>query len=331
MSSTLAPFPAVHSVISPAALAELVRAEYPGTSPVTCQLLRRNINDTYLVTGMSGEGRAVLRVYRSKWRSAGEVAWELSFIEHVASSVPVSRPLPRRNGDLFGVLPASEGPRAFALFEWVEGRSPETDVLDAGTYGAAAAALHAAADGFDQTGRGRLDLNHLITEPLTLIRPLLQKAPELWQELEGIATKTHERLSFVAHALEWGACHGDLHTANVRIDASGQVRLFDFDCGGPGWRAYDLAVYWWNQAANQGISADDAGAPWQAFLTAYQSRRRLSAVDVAAVPLFVLARAIWFMGLMSGRVQEFGTETLDLGFFQYGLDFMQTWEAQQGE
>lgn len=336
MTTHMTPFPAVHSVLCTQALAGLVAAEYAPTSPVACQLLKRNISDTYLVTGLPEHRRAALRVYRSGWRSSAEVGWELDFIGRVAGQsvggqrVAVSRPLPRRNGELMGLLSAAEGPRLYVLFEWVEGRTPSADAADAAAYGSAAAALHSASDGVAPGGRFHLNLDHLITEPLALVRPLLAETPALWQELEDIAARVHGRLSPLLPELEWGACHGDLHRSNARIGPSGQVRLFDFDCGGPGWRAYDLAVYWWSQASGGSSSLEAAEEAWRAFVTAYQGRRVLGVADLEAAPHFVMARSIWFVGLMAGLVQEFGTEMLGTPVFEYDFNFMRTWEARQG-
>lgn len=301
---------------------------YPCASPPTVTLLRRGLNDTYLVTGLKGHEQAALRVYRSAWRTPEEVAWELALIEHVAEAgCAVSRPLPRRDGAPFGVLPAVEGSRSFALFEWVEGQPIAVKAEHAAAYGHAAAALHLACEDFGPGGRFALDLDHLITHPLAAIRLLLADAPEIWGALEDCGARTHERLLALLPELEWGACHGDLHAGNARVGSDRRVHLFDFDCAGPGWRAYDLAVYLWDEEYNGGVSAQERG---RVFLTAYQARRPLSGADLQAVPLFVLARSLWFMGLMAGRVSEFGTETLNRGLFEYGLDFMRKWEARQG-
>ncbi|WP_345467399.1 phosphotransferase enzyme family protein [Deinococcus carri] len=335
MSSLPFPFPAVHSVPCAGALAELLRREYADSPTLSVRLLRRNINDTSLVRGLPGHQNAVLRVYRSGWRSEAEVAWELEFIEGVAAAgVPVSRPLARQHGELFGVLPAVEGPRVYAVFEHVSGRLLEPSEADAAAYGTAAARLHTAADGLDLNSRGGqnrfpLDLDHLITGPLEALRPLLEGSPDLLRELEAIAARTHTRLAALAPALEWGLCHGDLHEGNARLGEDGAVRLFDFDCGGPGWRAYDLAVYGWSLASNSGNDPEVAERAWQAFLAAYQQGRSLGQADLEAIPLFVTARSLWFMGLMAGRVHEFGTETLDGGFFEYVLNFLREWDARR--
>lgn len=280
-----APFPAVHSTLSAQALAAWVGERYACGGPVTCTLLRRGLNDTYRVTGLASRDRAVLRVYRSAWRSPGEVEWELDFLEHLArGGCALSAPLPQTSGAQSGLLNAVEGPRVAALFEWVEGRWLEPVPEDAATYGKAAARIHTAADTFRAEGRFALDLDHLLTHPLTLIRPLLAEVPEVWAELEVVAHRTHAALTTLAPALEWGPCHGDLHEGNARLEADGTVRLFDFDCGGPGWRAYDVAVYGWSLFSSSGKSAEEAGEAWRAFLAAYQGLSDCAAAGSSGPP-----------------------------------------------
>lgn len=320
-------FPALHSVLDPAALAEWLRAEYALTD-VTVTFLRRGLNDTYEVT--SAAGFAVLRVYRCGWRTPADVAWELALIERAAArGVGMARPIARRDGTTTGVLRASEGDRFYVLFEFAPGRMPGPVPDDAGLYGQTAAALHVATEGLDAGGRFPLDLAHLIHAPLARMRPLLAGDPDTLAALEGVAERTAAALEGLLPHLAWGACHGDLHEGNAHVGDDGVLRLFDVDCGGPGWRAYDLAVYLWSQASNSGKSAEQEDAAWTAFLTAYRAVRPLTEAEVAAIPLFVTARSLWFMGLYAERTCLAGTQSLDPGFFRYGLDFIRRWESRE--
>lgn len=322
-------FPVVHSVLQPQALARVLEREYPCSSAVSVQLLRRNIGDTYLVRGLQGHECAILRVYRAGWRSRADVAWELQLLEHLAQAgLGVSRALSRRDGGLFSELNAPEGQRLYALFEFLPGRALHNTPEEAALYGRLAAKLHAAADHFPAGERFALDLNHLITQPMANLRPLLTDFPEQAEALEAIAERTDASLNALAPNLSWGPCHGDLHEVNARLH-QGQVSVFDFDCGGPGYRAYDLAVYWWSQVTHSGKSPEESQAVWDAFLSAYQALRPLTEADLLALPHFVTARSLWFMGLMAGRVQEFGTETLGQPFFDFGVDFMREWQKKK--
>lgn len=323
------PFPALHSVLAPDALASLVAGAY-GLSRPSLTLVRRGLNDTYRV--QSGEQTFILRVYRCGWRTPAQVEWELAFVAHLAGQgVRVSRPLPRQDGRLFEVLDAVEGPRPCVLFEYLPGRALHNAPEEAALYGAYVAGLHEASDGFTRADRFALDLEHLIQEPLRLMRPLLAEFPDLAAQVEGVAGRTHLRLSELAPGLSWGACHGDLHEVNARLTAPGTVAAFDFDCAGPGFRAYDLAVYWWSQVTHGDKDAATSQAVWDAFSAAYLERRPLTDADHAALPWFVLARSLWFMGLMAGRTREMGTEVLGRGFFEFGVNFMTGWEKERCE
>lgn len=321
-------FPALHSVLDPGALAEWLRAEYTLTD-VTVTFLRRGLNDTYRVYGLPA-GDAILRVYRLRWRTPADIAWELGFIERAAArGVGVARPIARRDGTLTGTLRAAEGDRAAVLFEFAPGRMPGPLPEDAAAYGQAVAALHEATHDLAAAGRFPLDLAHLIHAPMRHMRALLTDDPDTLAALEAIAARTVSALTPLLPDLEWGACHGDLHEGNAHVGDDGVLRLFDVDCGGPSWRAYDLAVYLWSQASNSGKSAEQEDAAWTAFLTAYRAVRPLTEAELAAVPLFVTARSLWFMGLYAERTCLAVTQSLDPGFFRYGLDFIRRWESRE--
>lgn len=321
------PFPAVHSVLSPTALADQLRAEYDLGADVIVTFLRRGLNDTYEVTWAAG--KAALRVYRCGWRTAADIAWELAFIEQAAArGVGMARPIPRRDGSPSGVLHAPEGERPYVLFEFAPGHMPEPMPEDAALYGRTVAALHKATDDLDAGERFPLDLDHLIRTPLAHMRPLLTGDPDTLHAIEGVAERTAAALTPLLPGLEWGACHGDLHEGNAHLGADGTLRVFDVDCGGPGWRAYDLSVYLWSQASNGGKSREQEDVAWTAFLGAYRAARPLADADASAIPLFVTVRSLWFMGVYAERTSVAGTQSLDPGFFRYGLEFIQGWEAR---
>jgi hypothetical protein len=110
--------------------------------------------------------------------------------------------------------------------------------------------------------------------------------------------------------LSWTLCHGDCHGGNARIAVdgprAGQAIFFDFDDGGPGYLAYDLAVYLWANAffQRQGF------AMWHAFIDGYRSIRTIPPPDFDAVHLFVPIRHIWLIGEYAGRIAEWGSEAV---------------------
>jgi Ser/Thr protein kinase RdoA (MazF antagonist) len=122
--------------------------------------------------------------------------------------------------------------------------------------------------------------------------------------------------------MDRGFCHGDFHGDNAHIEGD-TVTLFDFDCCGPGWRAYDIAVFRWRWGD------DEAGdARWAAFLEGYRSQRPIGERDLAAVPLFVAARALWLRGLHAGNTADWGRSWLNEGYWDRPLKGLREWQTK---
>jgi Ser/Thr protein kinase RdoA (MazF antagonist) len=208
------------------------------------------MNDTYQVT--AGTERFYLRISGHGWRSRDVVAAELDMIADAhARGVAVAPALPRADGILLTSLDAPEGERFAALFVEAAGASGrDLTPQQARAYGQLAAALHMAADA-SLTVYRRFDLDecHLLDEPLEAVQTVMRNvdgADDL-VFLETVAERVRHRLGELSRTLPgYGLCHGDLHLGNVCFDAAGTPTLFDFDCMGYGWRAYDLTIFLWN-------------------------------------------------------------------------------------
>jgi Ser/Thr protein kinase RdoA (MazF antagonist) len=284
----------VDSTFNTSSLVDGILARYRLEEPVSSRFWSRGVNDTYQVT--SGAGY-MLRIYRNGWRTHPQVDWELSVLQQLsASGLDVSTPVAAIDGTLVQVIDAPEGPRPAALFTLAPGDLPPFTADGATAYGRAAARLHA---GLDELGpvagnRDPIDLHHLLDDPLAILSTCIDD-PELSSELERTADLARAGIEARAGDLEWGACHGDLHGGNAHRSNEGTVTFFDFDCGGPGWRSYDLAVYRWSSTAMRAPAGTDDR--WDDFLAAYTATRPLAEIDIATVPFFVAARHIWLMGL----------------------------------
>src|SRR5581483_2070939 len=90
----------------------------------------------------------------------------------------------------------------------------------------------------------------------------------------------------------------------AHIGADGGVTLFDFDCGGMGYRAYELAVFRWGVG---GAWAKDAERLWALFLEHYAAHQPVAQADLDAVPLFVAVRQLWWMGLQAANADDWGS------------------------
>jgi Ser/Thr protein kinase RdoA (MazF antagonist) len=319
----MALFPATYTTLSAAALRAWLGRAYALGDVATVELFHRGLNDTYLVG--AALGRYVLRVYRHGWRSRDAIAYELDALRHLAASgVAVALPIVGCDGGSIACLPAPEGERFSVLFDFVPGRLLADTDEDSSRYGAAAAALHSGSRNFHSSyNRLPLDLNNLIEIPMAAISPRLAHRPEDLAELSALARELRDRVAAIVPQLESGFCHGDLHTANAHI-ADGRITFFDFDCCGPGWRAYDLAVFRWSWG-----EMERGEANWQAFLKGYRERRAVAASDLDAVPLFVAIRSIWLRGLHAANSGDWGRSWLNDRYWDRFLKHLRAWREMR--
>jgi Ser/Thr protein kinase RdoA (MazF antagonist) len=294
---------AAHAVFTPASVGRFAAEAYHLGAIEEVLLLSTGLNDSYLVR--AGGERRVLRLYRRGWRTDADVRYELDVLAHLAGKgVPVSCALPRRDGELLGHVRGPEGERQAALLTWAPGREvwasqkPE----DARRYGAAVARVHAATDDFASAhARFALDRAHLVDAPLAAVLPRLGHRPDDAAFLERLGERLRRGFAELAQGLDRGFCHGDFHGGNAHTAEDGTVTFFDFDCCGPGWRAYDAAVFRWPAEWNRRTRK-----AWPAFLEGYRGVRAFGEADEAAVPLFVCARELWHLALHVGGGPKWG-------------------------
>lgn len=313
----------IRSIVSPDALMLNVAQSYEIAAPLTCRLLKRGLNDTYLLTTVCGP--YVLRVYRAGWRSEEEIRYELDLLRHLAAKgLGVSVPIATRDDRLFLPLGAPEGTRPLVLFTYASGTRASWGVPeDAYDIGTAAATIHAASDDFaSRWPRASLDSDYLINRPLVAIRPFLAHRPADLAYLERFTDGLEaEVAALVANGLDWGVCHGDFGPKNIHKDGDGRLTIFDFDLCGPGWRALDLALIRW-------VAVDHRNnALWEAFLRGYSATRRLSATDLSAVPVFHAAAHLSSLGLFAETVGDWGAADMSDWLFDRELEFFRTWKA----
>jgi Ser/Thr protein kinase RdoA (MazF antagonist) len=323
-------FPVRQSVLSAEALAPLIAGEYrqPGEFEA-CRFFYQGLNDIYQVR--FGREKYMLRVYRAGWRSNSDVLFEVALLNHACEKgVEVARPVPRHNGEFFLEIAAPEGVRQAVLFTFAPGGEMRYNEEQALLFGRTVAGLHNALDTFSSSpSRFKLDLDHLLHEPLRLIEPLYGERPaQEWDYIEGLAGQLEAKLHrFEQQGLERGVCHGDLHLGNVHFEPeTGRTTLLDFDCAGiEGWRAYELAVFYW--ASRERLEKARNKAVWEAYLKGYTGERTLNPLDLEAVPLFVALRQFWIMGIYARLGANFHYETLPEHYFAGFSNYLKKWEA----
>jgi Ser/Thr protein kinase RdoA (MazF antagonist) len=213
------------------------------------------------------------------------------------------------------------------LVGYEPGQPTRPDEQHVYAYGQSAATFHLATRDFSPSfAAGLLDHKQLLDEPLVLIRPFFADQPTEWTYLEALARKLrHHIQSLAAQGLEMGVCHNDLHGANAHIDSQDRVTFFEIEECRPGYYAYELAVLRWSEKTNTQLTT-----LFPAYIKGYTERRPLKEIDLAALPLFVAARHLWWLAGQIKIAPIAGYGRLHApDFFQRAINFLNDWERSE--
>jgi Ser/Thr protein kinase RdoA (MazF antagonist) len=308
-------FPAISSVLSPEALIHEVLPGFGLDTVTECKFYSGGFNHTYRVKTNGGHSY-YLRAYRKPWRNPGDIRYELDVLNHLKrKGYPAASPVPYEDGQFFCKVRAPEGDRYLVVFTEAPGHEisyehhPEQM---ASFYGQAVARMHNALEDFSSPNpRFHLDVAHFIDQPLHNIEPFLVDRLDDWAYVQQFARSLRDRLMQLPDSnLEQGFCHGDLQGYHAKIDAEKTLTFFDFDCGGYGYRTYDLAVFLWCCRLEDAVAVR-----WEPFLDAYRQTRSISDLDVKAVPLFACARYLWHIGVHTQNSPDWGIDFLNDEYF----------------
>jgi Ser/Thr protein kinase RdoA (MazF antagonist) len=312
-------FPVQSSILSTESLMRDVLPGFGLGQISECKFFSGGFNHTYRIK--TGAGRTYyLRAYRKRWRTIEDILYELDVLNHLKGKrFPAAQPVQYRDGQYFCAVAAPEGQRYLALFTEAPGKEVSyTDQPEDVTrrYGQAVAQMHNALDDFSSPhGRFHLDVAHFIDQPLHNIESFLRHRPEDWAYVQHFAETLRGRLAELpASELEQGFCHGDLQGYHANVDAEGRLTFFDFDCGGQGYRSYDLAVFLWCCRLQDAVAVR-----WEPFFGAYREERSIADLDVQAVPLFVCTRYLWHIGVHTQNSPDWGIGFLDEEYFDSHL------------
>jgi Ser/Thr protein kinase RdoA (MazF antagonist) len=324
--------PVLYSTPLADAVADFVSTHYDLPGPFECKLLLRGWNDSFEVRTKDGE-RFIFRISKRRARGDADVASETAFLAYLdGEGIPVAAAVPMRDGSLFTSAVLPEGRRPAVLFRYAEGRPSQagSSAADARANGVTLARIHDVAGGFaaGDNGRYRLDRDHLLHRPLSSVLAI----EDLSDSVTTGLTDLTERLSTALaewDGLSWTRCHGDCHGYNANIalqgPRAGQAVFFDFDEGGPGYLAYDLAVFLWGRV----LFERKQHTFWHAFIEGYRSIREVPHADIEAVHLFVGVRHLWFVGEYASRIHEWGGLAVPADWIAAQLDFMLSWEKEK--
>jgi len=322
-------FPVHNSAIHCGALTDRVLPQYGLRPPIHCRVCNRGVNDTYRAKHKTGV--RYLRVYRYGWRTKAQIEAELDMLTYLhRRRLPVSHPVKRKDGRYLTRIAAPEGTRYAAVFTEAPGEWKRLGLKGSERYGELAARMHACLDERPEDPRRfHLDRAHFIDEPLRYVTPMLahresdldylqKTGVDLWQRVDELLPERRKP--------EYGNCHGDHHGGNLHTDGSGLQTVFDFDCYGYGWRAYDMAVFHWSWRAWATEKAQKSLGTrmWKAFVRGYGGVRSLGQNELEATSVFVALRHIWLMGLRA-QLNELSGGWLHDGYFDEHLAIIRRW------
>lgn len=318
---------------TPAAVADAIRQHYALGPVDACALLRRGFNHVY---GLRlGDGRRVVaRLCADRPRGAPNVEYEAALLAHLkAAGAHVAASLPTMQGAAATTMDLPEGPRVLMLFEHLDGDPPDDALPDIAATGSGLARIHDAARHYaGPASRYALDLPQLLHASLDRLCGAPTVDDALRAEFVEIAQSLDTQLSAMQQ-LTRVHCHGDCHGSNNFMtngpDGNRVASFFDFDDAGPGWLAYELAVYLWVMLPRTVDVELDARSreKWRHYLDGYRSVRDIADVDIAAIAPCLAVRHFWLLGEYAGRIDVWGTQTLPLPILRKSAQLMRQWAS----
>lgn len=297
------------------ALAALAAGQWPQVTG-TPELVMHRENTVFRV--QTTTGLQALRLHRPGYHSAAALRSELDWMAMLAQAgMQVPIPTAARNG---GFLVTLEGatPRMASLLSWLPGAPMGETKLPLAFEGASRQSL------FHNLGR-QMALMHQLADRWTLPdgfqRPVwdadgLVGENPVWGPFWLGKASGHDRVllmrlrekaqkalaDYHRQGADIGLIHADLVRENVLVEGS-TLRFIDFDDCGFGFRLFDIAT-----TLLKNIDEPDAPELEAALLAGYQSVRRIGAVDLAMLPLFIVLRALSYLGWAHARPDDPGID-----------------------
>lgn len=242
-------------------------------------------NSNFLLS--TERGNYILTLYEKRV-DAADLPFFLGLMEHL-SQHGISCPLPVKDKNGVALKQLAGRPAAIVTFlsgVWVRRPTAEHCLQ----VGEALARMHLAADGFELTRRNALSVPGW--------RPLFEASADRADTVQpGLAADIASELAFLEEnwpsGLPEGVIHADLFQDNVFFLGGKLSGLIDFYFACNDTLAYDVAICLnaWCFEADGSLNVTKA----RALLAGYQSVRRFSAEEKAALPIFARGSALRFL------------------------------------
>jgi Ser/Thr protein kinase RdoA (MazF antagonist) len=279
-------------------------------------LMKYRENAVFRIT-LEGGQLAALRLHRPGYHDETSLRSELHFMAALKlGGLDVPSPVPTSRRQSLVRLPAN---RHFAeqhadVVSWIDGaplgqsgvplsHSAEMQADIFFRIGQGMATMHELADAWEPPERFRRpawDAEGLVGE-----KPLWGR---FW-DCRGLSSESTIALSALRNELrralanverqnlDYGLIHADLVRENIFLaGAENNIAFIDFDDAGHGFRLFDLATTLLKNRNEPAYPAIE-----QALISGYRSRRTLSDVALASLPLFMLLRSLTYIGWLAER------------------------------
>lgn len=295
-----------------------------GLHGATATLVADRENAVYKIT--AGSETYVLRLHRKGYRSDAELSAELAWMAEIARcGLRVPAPIPAQDGRLMHVIDGVQ----VDMLGWLSGETM-TDALQQLTAPQRLATFHTLGQQMAQL--------HLIcdawTPPTGFTRcawdraGLLGDAPlwgRFWENpslssedrtlFDDLRRRADNHLASLSDA-DYGLIHADLVPDNVMLDGAA-VQLIDFDDGGFGYRAFDIAT-----ALMKHRHLPDYLQLRGALIDGYHGLRPL---DLGALDLFMALRATTYVGWIITRMDAAGAQERQARFIAQARQLAQAY------
>lgn len=317
-------FPVSSSILDEDKLLNEVQKKYSINKIMECKYIAVSLNNTYKIT--TSDKIYYLRVVKHNWKNSGELKAEIEIINHLLKeNIPVAAPVRMKDGEFIDEVQTYEGVRYLVLFEEAKGLEVDSlNEIQIGLLGEIFAKLHNSLDKIDHSlDRPNWNLDKLLDEALISIKPLLAHRMDDYNELQELSSQLKDKIKLLLpeSSPEYGLCHFDLHQRNFRIDDNNNFTLFDFDCCGYSYRAYDLARYY-DYIFHGSENEKELEYKWSLFVKGYRSVKVLSEKELQAVRYFYPVSYIWCMGLQCEGSSDWGRDWLNDDHFTGEIEFI---------
>lgn len=281
--------------------------------PATVRLAAHRENSVYHVSGAGAD--YALRLHRQGYHDDAELLSELQWMAALQlAGVSVPRPILARGGTYIETI---DGVQADVL-TWLSGRPLGSSGVPL--------VIGNRLDVFRNLGR-EMALLHEVTDAWPLPEGFTRKSwdaqglvgddplwgrfwehPGLTAAERTLFTDVRKRASGILRdcgGLDFGLIHADLVRENVIVDG-GSIRFIDFDDSGFGFRLFEIAT-----ALIKNMSEPDFPALSEALLSGYRAER---AIDTGLLPLFLVLRALTYVGWIITRMDEPGARARSARF-----------------